>query len=1191
MLDSPVEFFPLAPEIHFALAKMGFSTVRESFRAALAGRLASRKKGGKDFEDKILEAGCAMLGHPIISRQQIKDFAPGSDKQTVADALLQLHGRPFDLSPEFLTRSIRDILLPSSMHQTADGLEINTISELLNCSLQKIQGIDGPGMTCLGSFLIHIFDYIFIVNEQQQSIKSLEINLPPEPPTVHSTRLLAPWFTDEKITEGHDLIKNRILIDIICFRHGVGGLFLYNNKYRRAFLLFEEAPQIRQGFRISHSICEICRTPPGKHELCEHLAALTISILDPEKNAQPSQKPFPLFFRESPWNLAGQILFDLYGQANHESIVARRDGEEWMLSMPNETGRPWITCWLDHDAIRQAAAIFGDKFQWLDLPPVDEDESKELISLFCRLTNMARTTTEAELNSLHKRTLGQERDESVWMWLTSRMCLEIPLAMLQITRPADEPLFILSAKDHKSDRNIFALTLPRTKVADLIDGLAITEHGENLLAPAHAFFKVSLIGNADITVTPFLRLPDGREIERDTLEENRYGRYYYLEGEGFLPVREQHSKHSFCEDRPAAFTIKARKLTEFIEKNYTAIQAPENIVPESLRQFKLQDVPDNLELDSFSMDDDWCYLSGHYGLGNDNISLAELLAARKNNLKFLPGGDKWLQLTGSPLEWLHSLDEDRLWHDEQGKVCGLKVSRREMLLISGLIPEINMHKAGKGGTHLRQLLDSDRWQESPNILAIPEHLRDYQRNGVSWLMQIYQNRLAGILADDMGLGKTHQALALLRTINNQSAIKRKFLVVCPATVVPHWAEKIDKFFPEVEYFIYHGSRRKLKKEDDFSLMITTYGIIRRDTELLTEIDFEVIILDEVQQVKNKKTGVYSAAARLNGKVIIGLTGTPLENSVYDLKSIFDICLPGFLGSDQAFRRRYANPIEEFGNKDKKDALARLIHPFLLRRTRSQVLKELPDIIEDIRTCRLSDDQIKLYREVLANQGKPLIDGLQDDAQNNALPYMKLLAAINYLKQICDHPCLVQDSTDPYKYESGKWDLFVELLDECMDSSMKVVIFSHYTKMLDIIETHLREKSISFCGLRGDMPLATRQNMIQKFNNDESCRVFSASLLAGGIGIDLTAAHAVIHYDRWWNAAREDQATARVHRMGQKNVVQVFKLITIGTLEEKINHMIIKKRDLASHLVRVDDDTIIKRLSRDELLELLSPLEG
>jgi SNF2 family DNA or RNA helicase len=338
--------------------------------------------------------------------------------------------------------------------------------------------------------------------------------------------------------------------------------------------------------------------------------------------------------------------------------------------------------------------------------------------------------------------------------------------------------------------------------------------------------------------------------------------------------------------------------------------------------------------------------------------------------------------------------------------------------------------------------------------------------------------------------------------------------------------------------------------------------------------------------------VHRAAARLKSQVVIGLTGTPLENSVYDLKAIFDICLPGYLGSDRDFKNRYADPIANTADPASRQALTRLINPFILRRTREQVLPELPEVIEDFRTCQLSDDQITLYRELINGHHQALAADADPESGKTEPRYMELLAIINYLKQVCNHPCLIKKCQDVERYRSGKWDLFVELLDECLDAGMKVVVFSHYTSMLDLIEKYLLKRGISYRGLRGEMPMAQRHRMIRQFNSDRSCLVFTASLLTGGIGVDLTAAQAVIHYDRWWNAAREDQATARVHRMGQKHVVQVFKLITVGTLEEKINQLIARKKDLASEMIRKDDAAIIKRLSREELLDLLTaPVPG
>jgi SNF2 family DNA or RNA helicase len=366
------------------------------------------------------------------------------------------------------------------------------------------------------------------------------------------------------------------------------------------------------------------------------------------------------------------------------------------------------------------------------------------------------------------------------------------------------------------------------------------------------------------------------------------------------------------------------------------------------------------------------------------------------------------------------------------------------------------------------------------------------------------------------------------------------------------------------------------------LILTTYGVVRQDLEQLRAYSFDIILLDEIQHLKNRTTAIHRAVAALDSPVKIGLTGTPVENSLQDLRSLFDICLPGLLGSEREFAKFYVQPITEAGNTAVRDRLGRLIQPFILRRSRKQVLTELPEIIEDDRICELSDDQISLYRELIQDREQDL-EQLADDTA--AIPYMNILATITRLKQICCHPCLIQGCDNPGQYESGKWNLFVELSSELLDAGMKFVVFSQYTEMLTLIEKYLHETGIGFAGLRGNMTPAMRQKMIHEFNTDPDCRVFCASLLAGGIGIDLTGAQAVIHYDRWWNPAKEEQATARVHRMGQKNVVQVFRLITRGTLEEKIHQLILKKRTLAASLIQEDEAGIVKQMDRRQLAEL------
>ncbi len=273
----------------------------------------------------------------------------------------------------------------------------------------------------------------------------------------------------------------------------------------------------------------------------------------------------------------------------------------------------------------------------------------------------------------------------------------------------------------------------------------------------------------------------------------------------------------------------------------------------------------------------------------------------------------------------------------------------------------------------------------------------------------------------------------------------------------------------------------------------------------------------------------------------------------------------------------------------RQTLKNLIKPFILRRTRSQVLTELPEVIEDIRGCRLSDDQVGLYRQVV-DSATPLVDDLLDGL-NGGQHYIGILAVITRLKQICDHPCLLEGSRDWGMYESGKWDLLLELLEECLAGDKKVVVFSQFTRMLDILESYLDAQGVEYAALRGHLSPGARQQAIKRFNTEKSCMVCCASLLAGGVGIDLTAAQVVVHYDRWWNPAREEQATARVHRMGQKHVVQVIKLVTLGTLEEKIHALIEKKRTLARDILSQDDASALKRLSREDLAGLLRWQEG
>lgn len=470
----------------------------------------------------------------------------------------------------------------------------------------------------------------------------------------------------------------------------------------------------------------------------------------------------------------------------------------------------------------------------------------------------------------------------------------------------------------------------------------------------------------------------------------------------------------------------------------------------------------------------------------------------------------------------------------------------------------------------------------PPYLAMHEQLRPYQKRGLDWLWYLYTNGLSGLLCDDMGVGKTHQAMALLGSIAEsarQEGKKPFFLVLCPTSLFWHWKEKLEGALPHLQVFPYTGTTRSL---DTFSaktpIFLTTYGIWRSEVAELKKITFEAAIFDELQIAKNHVSLIWAALSQVKAPMYLGLTGTPIENSLRELKAIFDLILPGYLPRSPS-------------NKDlapqKKDLLSRYVRPFILRRRKQDVLSDLPLKTEEIYTTTLIGEQKELYKQVAARQSTSIVQQLQDESA--PIPYMHIFALLSALKQICNHPAAYLRDVENYqRYESGKWDAFTELLEEARESNQKVIVFSHYLAMLDIMALHLHSKKICFAEIRGSTK--NRGESIDRFQKDPKCTVFLGSLHAAGLGIDLTAGSVVIHYDRWWNAAREDQATDRAHRIGQTRGVMVYKLLTAATVEERIDELISKKAQLFEDIIKFDDHRIMKQFNRQELLHLLRNIE-
>ncbi len=648
-----------------------------------------------------------------------------------------------------------------------------------------------------------------------------------------------------------------------------------------------------------------------------------------------------------------------------------------------------------------------------------------------------------------------------------------------------------------------------------------------------------------------------------------FGEYVYVSGEGFsriprmfaLPEAYAQEKVISASSESYFISHELEILRPYVLEMDERLMRPTDLQLKILDMKKEKDSQSQWALDlvyetslgSISLAEVWkaCHEGKHYLFSPAGLLL--LNQSRFSYLKAIPKGQftsVTLEATASPtgsgklplhmgmLEWIRLLAFEEV-KDAQGTPVDLDTCLRK-----------------EGG--------------QIDLAGFHSELRPYQQKGLEWLHFLYRNGLSGLLCDEMGLGKTHQAMALIAAIYNKKPKQGIVLVVCPTSVIFHWQELFKRFFPGPNVLVYYGSRRNLGGlEEDPDILLTSYGTLRSERALLRKVRFSLAIFDEIQIAKNAHSQTHRTLQNVQSQMKIGLTGTPIENRLQELRALFDIVLPGYL-------------TPQLQLDESKEVLARLVKPFILRRKKSDVLTELPEKTEEIAYCLLSDEQRALYRQVIQREQTQMMQDLKD--QTRPISYVHVFSLLSRLKQICDHPCLVIDGEEDYfRHASGKWDLFVELLAEARESGQKVVIFSQYLKMLDIIEAYLKKEGIGFAGIRG--ATRNRSEQVHKFQEDPTCEVFVASLQAAGVGIDLVAASVVIHYDRWWNPAKENQATDRVHRMGQSRGVQVFKLVNKGTIEEHIDLLIKRKMGLFQEVISYDDQHMLKGLDREELLEL------
>jgi SNF2 family DNA or RNA helicase len=470
---------------------------------------------------------------------------------------------------------------------------------------------------------------------------------------------------------------------------------------------------------------------------------------------------------------------------------------------------------------------------------------------------------------------------------------------------------------------------------------------------------------------------------------------------------------------------------------------------------------------------------------------------------------------------------------------------------------------------------------SKNVKA---ELRDYQKKGFNWLWFLYSYGLNGILADDMGLGKTLQTLTLIQKAKDVDG-QQTTLVVCPTSVVFNWEAEIDKFVPGLKCLNLTGSARKdlFNKIEKSDVVITSYALIRRDIAELKKHNFRFLILDESQNIKNYESLTAQCSKQLNANHRIALSGTPIENRISELWSVFDFLMPGFLYDLDEFNYRYTVPIQERGDRSVESRLKKQVFPFILRRMKRDVAKDLPDKIENIAYCKMTPEQKDLYLEVLDSTREEVFS--QISSQGFEKSRMSIFAALLRLRQICNHPGLYNKDGLNGEIESGKFEHLKEMLEEIISEGHRILLFSQFVQMLDIVKEWFDKTGIKYEYLTGETK--NRQERVERFNSDESIPVFLISLKAGGTGLNLTGADYVIHYDPWWNPAVEDQATDRAHRIGQTKKVFVYRMITKGSIEEKIMKLKERKRDLVDSIISVDR-SIGKALTYEDLKDILTP---
>ncbi|MEM9774744.1 MAG: SNF2-related protein [Chloroflexota bacterium] len=636
---------------------------------------------------------------------------------------------------------------------------------------------------------------------------------------------------------------------------------------------------------------------------------------------------------------------------------------------------------------------------------------------------------------------------------------------------------------------------------------------------------------------------------------------------------------------PALFSLRANiDPIDFLLRKIPTLVADgfEIFGEDTLKSIKVNRHKPTLSL-NVSSGIDWFDVQALVQFGDMSVSLPEIRKAVRKKEQFVKLADG--SIGEIPAEWLDKYKH--LFNLGQQNEDGIRFDSHHLTLIDQLLEEADQVSLDDKYTERLQKLKSfEGIKEVPLPAGFKGELRPYQKAGYDWLHFLQEFQFGGCLADDMGLGKTVQMLAFLASIHENEVDAAPSLIVMPRSLLFNWEREAERFTPTLKTLIHFGNDRQKNTDHfgEYDLIFTTYGIMRRDIEMLKAYQFYAIVLDESQAIKSPVTQVSKASRLLKGAHKLTMSGTPVENSTFELWSQFAFLNPGLLGGIDYFKREFGNPIEKKQDEDAAKFLKGMVYPFILRRTKQQVAPDLPPRTDEIVYTKMEPAQRKFYNKTRDEYRAQLLGLVAEQGVNGAR--MKVLEGLLRLRQICNHPKLVKST---FKGESAKMELLMERLENLAQPDEegrphKALIFSQFVQMLKLVEAELKKRKLPYVYLDGQT--RKRQERIDAFQNDPDIPFFLISLKAGGVGLNLTAADYVIHVDPWWNPAVEMQATDRTHRIGQDRPVFVYKLITENSVEEKILELQQRKQKLVDQLISTES-SFFKNLNADDIQVLFS----